>query len=132
MSSKNNKWTNNLTRDGASNLHRDTLAALKEAFPHFTIRQEYSIEVFDDCGRRGILYLDFFIADVLIAIECQGKQHFEETPFFHSKQGSFKKQQVNDKLKKQWCEINDVSLLEITYKDKPTRELIMRKIDEVL
>jgi hypothetical protein len=129
---KKSKWTNHLSRDGASALHKETLAALKEAFPHFTIRQEYSVELFDDSGKKSILYLDFFISEMMVAIECQGKQHFEETPFFHATSGSFKQQQANDSLKKRWCEINDVSLVEVTYREKPSVEMIKRKINEVL
>lgn len=130
--SKKNKWTSNLSRPNASGLHRETLAILKKLFKNFVIRQEYPIEVLDQRGKSRILYLDFFIEELSLAIECQGIQHFKKNEFFHSKDGSFKQQQTNDRLKKRWCELSEVSLIEITYKEKPSEELITRKINEVL
>ena len=47
-----------------------------------------NIDFVYECGKKTLkciddLFLDFYIRDKNIAIECQGKQHFEYNPFFH-------------------------------------------------
>ena len=48
-------------------------------------------------------------------IEFQGKQHFESSTFdIHE---SLEDRQKRDKIKKEYCKKNNITLIEITYKD---------------
>ena len=58
----------------------------------------------------GQLEVDFFIPNNNIAIECQGRQHFEEVDWFGGCEGLYKTIK-RDKLKKKLCEQNDVKVL---------------------
>lgn len=83
---------------------------------------EYEQEKWFD-GCRGIkrpLPFDFWIPSKNILIEYQGRQHYEKVNF----KKSMTKQQVidnfdatkrNDKIKKQYCLDNNITLLEIPY-----------------
>ena len=68
-----------------------------------------------ECGKRKLkcinnLFLDFYIADKRLAIECQGKQHFQYNPFFHidKTEENFKD---NDIKKYKLCKDNGIELI---------------------
>jgi hypothetical protein len=126
------KWKGNLTRENASKMHKEVFALLKQTFPHHTIYQEFKIDVTEEGGGRHFLYLDFFVPDMFFAIECQGRQHFESNTHFHPEPGDFDKQKHRDSLKKRWCDLNDIGLVEISYRDKLTKEELMKRIAEVI
>lgn len=54
--------------------------------------------------------LDFYLPDYNIAIECQGKQHFEAVEHFGGLKG-FKKTLLRDKKKRKLCKNNNIGLL---------------------
>jgi hypothetical protein len=56
------------------------------------------------------LELDFYLPDYNIAIEIQGRQHFEPVEVFGG-ENEFKNIQQRDKIKKQLCDDNGVKLL---------------------
>ena len=56
------------------------------------------------------LYIDFFLPQYNIGIECQGLQHFEQIEFFGGEEG-FKKRNENDALKKNLCNQHGIKLL---------------------
>lgn len=58
----------------------------------------------------GKLELDFFLPDFSIAIECQGKQHYQSVKHFGGVE-RFIKQLERDKLKKKKCDEMGISLL---------------------
>ena len=66
--------------------------------------------------------IDFIIEvdGVIIWIEYNGKQHYEETPFFYkNNKTTFQKQLQRDSNVREYCKNNNIKLLEIpyTYKD---------------
>ena len=80
-------------------------------------------KTFNDCkGKRRKLPFDFYLLDYNILIEYQGKQHFEVVDFMGG-EDAFNKLQVTDKLKKDYCFLKGIRLLEITYKDDPIKVL---------
>ena len=89
-----------------SNLQKEVGKKLLDKFALYPILEEWTIP---GCG----LSLDFFIPQLGIAIECQGRQHKEFNKFFHGDAEGFKKQQNRDKRKKEWCESNNIELIEI-------------------
>lgn len=53
------------------------------------------------------LFLDFYLPDYNIAIECQGEQHFNVVEHFKE---SFEICQIRDKIKKNLCKENNIKL----------------------
>lgn len=98
--------------------------------------------VFEHCkklfGEKDVLYqyspeflgqmsYDVFISSQNIAIEYQGKQHFEPVEFFGG-QEHFEQQVKRDKLKKKLSKENGVNLIYINYNEIISDELILEKI----
>jgi len=64
------------------------------------------------------LSLDFFIPHRKLAVEVQGEQHDQMNPYFHKSNAEFEEQKERDELKRFFCELNSIKLLEIrTVKD---------------
>ena len=81
--------------------------------------------------KGGQMSYDIFISGLNIAIEYQGKQHFEPVDFFGGEEG-YKKTFERDKLKRKLSEENGVKLIYINYWEDVTMELIRSKIENVL
>lgn len=69
----------------------------------------------------GLLKFDFYINNNnnnnrIILIEFQGKQHYEASDYFGG-ESNLKYQQENDRLKKEYCNHNNLILIEIPYYD---------------
>ena len=62
---------------------------------------------------KQTLFLDFYIPTLKIAVEVQGNQHDNYTPFFHKNQFNFGKAKGRDRDKANWCEINNIKLVEL-------------------
>jgi hypothetical protein len=61
------------------------------------------------------LILDFFIPLQYLAIEVQGQQHYQYNPFFHGSKWGFLQSRGNDRRKREWCEINNIRLIELPH-----------------
>lgn len=57
------------------------------------------------------LYIDFYLPNKKVAIECQGVQHFKKIEYFHRDPNSFKSQLDRDKMKKNLCEEHGITML---------------------
>lgn len=73
-------------------------------------------------------YIDFYIPTLNIAIEFNGKQHYEYIPFFH-KGGilDLEKQMQRDEDLLMYCNINNIDMKIIKYDDD-----IILKLDEII
>jgi hypothetical protein len=69
------------------------------------------LEEFSVPGER--LYLDFYMPQHFLAFEFHGGQHDEFNPFFHGSKGGFERSKERDLRKKQWCELNKITLVEV-------------------
>ena len=69
------------------------------------------------------LSLDFFLPHRMLAIEVQGVQHSEINSFFHKSKSDFQRQLNRDEDKRFFCELNDITLIEVT-KPKQLEELL--------
>ena len=58
-------------------------------------------------------YIDFYLPNSNVAIECQGFQHFEPLDFFDGKEG-FHQRVINDNLKYKYCLENGIKLIYYT------------------
>jgi hypothetical protein len=70
---------------------------------------------FDDCiGLRYKLPFDFYLPKYRVAIEFDGKQHYEPMEYFGGLE-SYNRLKVNDKIKNDYCEDNFIELIRIRY-----------------
>jgi len=118
-------------KNNASNLHKAVYEFCRRRFPLFTILQEYTIFV-DDRGMKEHLFVDIFIKELNLAIECNGEQHYKANKFFFSGSFEFKKAQKRDSLKSEWCKKNKIALAVFKYSDKLSYEFFNETIDNAI
>lgn len=82
-------------------------------------------------SKQGQMSYDVFITKLNVAIEYQGKQHFEAVEIFGG-QEHFEKQVERDKLKKELSEKNGVKLVYINYDEDISTDLIKEKVERAL
>lgn len=92
---------------------------VKDYLYHFW-RNHIVFEEFPVPGTRSTL--DLYNATLRVAVECQGRQHNEFIPFFHGGgaagfRGGFGAQVKRDMGKHEWCELNEITLVEIFEED---------------
>ncbi len=74
------------------------------------------------------LILDFYVPNHDLAFEYHGQQHDEFNKFFHGDKDGFTKSQKRDERKRQWCDLNNIVLIEI--RDNVTVEQLQVLIQE--
>lgn len=79
-----------------------------------------------------LLYFDFFLPDFNTCIEYQGEQHYKDI-LHHWKNFSFEKTQEHDQLKRNYCQQNNIKLIEIPYTDyeKISIDYIKKKVGDI-
>jgi hypothetical protein len=82
-------------------------------------------EEFPVAGTR--LKFDFYNANKKIVVEINGQQHVKFVPFFHKRRSNFVSQIRRDQQKIDFCELNNIKLIEI-YSEK---ELTKKKFAEL-
>ena len=101
---------------------------IKELFPYNVIIKEHYVNY---NGTR--LFFDFFIKDLGVHIEVQGRQHFNFVKHFHETKERFLGQKKRDNLKLEYIEKNKLfSLVKVKYDEEITKVLLISKIEEVL
>ena len=90
-----------------SGVQKEIGVLLKNRFPMCIILEEWQIP-----GKSGMTF-DFIVLPEKLAIEVQGRQHYDFVKHFHRNIDGFKKQKERDKKKKEWCNVNGFSLYEI-------------------
>lgn len=96
-----------------SKLQRKVKRDLAQALPDLTInenRRPSWLSVHTD-GQK--VELDFYIPELAIAIEVQGRQHSEYVPFFHGDEAGYQAQQQRDRVKAEACERLGITLYEV-------------------
>ncbi|PFF51825.1 MULTISPECIES: hypothetical protein [Bacillus cereus group] len=81
---------------------------------------EYEKEyTFDDCIYKGKLRFDFAVFKenkIVTLIEFDGIQHMKPVEHFGGEE-SFRKRQIKDRIKDEYCILNELLLIRISYKD---------------
>lgn len=96
-----------------SKLHTQAKEVLKEVFPRTITVDEISIRV-----KKGLnLYIDIYVPSLCLAVEVHGQQHYKFVPHFHGYRHRFGRCQLNDELKKEWCEVNEIRYVELAYNE---------------
>lgn len=94
-----------------SSYHLKARELIKTVYPTMQILEEVPVSV----RKSEILYLDFYLPLNRKCIEVHGEQHYEFIPFYHANKLAFLKAQKRDKDKKEWCELNGISYIELPY-----------------
>lgn len=79
-------------------------------------------KIFEDCHDKQSLPFDFYLTDYNIAIEYQGQQHYRSIDIFGGER-AFKLQQNHDKIKSDYCEVNNIRLICIPYYENVEEKL---------
>jgi len=94
-----------------SDLHLKARQLIKYTFPTMQILEEVGIPL-----RYGTtLFLDFYVPLLKLCIEVNGEQHYKFIPFFHGTQLNFMKHKRRDREKRDWCDINDIKIIDLPY-----------------
>lgn len=75
---------------------------------------------FDNCINpitNRVLVFDFYLPDINLCIEYDGIQHMKSIEYFGGKR-QFLKQQVNDLIKDQYCDMNNIRLIRYNHLNK--------------
>lgn len=104
-----------------SSFHIQAREILKRLYPTMQILEEVTISI----RRSETLYLDFYLPLNKTCIEVHGEQHYEFTPFYHPNKMAFLKSQKRDREKKEWCDINGISYIELPYNQTDNWENII-------
>ena len=65
--------------------------------------------------RGNQMELDGYNKELALAFEYQGRQHYKYNEHFHKSIKEFEQRKVNDKLKRELCKKNGVTLIEVPY-----------------
>jgi len=110
------KYLINWEAKSRSKIQKATKDFLKDFWQKHVVFEEFPV-----AGTK--MSLDFYNANKKIAIEVQGRQHTEYTPFFH---GNNKYNYINqlrrDQDKQSFCDLNDIRLIEIYSIDELTKD----------
>ncbi len=69
-------------------------------------------------GKEKNLELDCYNAELGIAVEYNGEQHYRQLSFFHKNKHHFQAQKYRDFMKRTLCEKAGVKLIEVPYTTK--------------
>ena len=105
-----------------SSLHLQARDLIHICFPTLQVLEEVSVNV----RRSEILYLDFYLPLVKKCIEVHGEQHYKFVPFYHNNPLGFMRHKKRDQEKKEWCEVNGISYIELPFHEN--EELWLNRI----
>ncbi len=88
-----------------SRLETDVLRMLKLQDIVFEVEKTFDWLVY-----KGNLFLDFFLPDYSVAIECQGEQHFHACDYYGGESG-YRVTKQRDEQKKRLCEEHGIRVL---------------------
>lgn len=92
------------------------------------IKYEYQ-KIFKDCKLKTYLPFDFYLFEHNICIEYDGEQHFKPIEYFGG-YNAFNDLKIKDQLKTEYCEINKIKLIRISYIDiKNIKKILKEKIN---
>jgi hypothetical protein len=100
-----------------SKYHIRARKILKEHFHSYRILEEVKLPGSTLSHRKGVLFLDFFIPQIDLAVEVHGQQHYEFCPFFHKNKADFVLAKAKDEDKIDWCKLNNIDLVVLKYSD---------------
>lgn len=101
-------------RSNASALHRTVLSLCKKAFPSMSVMEELTIDT-----DEGKLYVDLYIKELNVCIECHGRQHDEYVPHFHGTKEGFRASKARDASKLRTLQDSGYTVVEVRESNLP-------------
>ena len=95
-------------------------------FPNQPVLEQYPIEV----GWKKTLFVDFVLPRLGLAFEVDGIQHFKFSRFFHGTKENFESQQHRDRVKSDWLESNNYTLIRFKYNESIDKKTLAEKVRE--
>ena len=124
-------------RKNASRLHKvvGELFRSSTMFAHYECYQEYPVNRVNTSYQHGSHHVDWVIPQLLLVIECHGKQHYQAVAFdgnIDRAVEEFKNIKYRDKKKKAAALAADFTYVEIPYTSEKTLtiEILLKKIKE--
>lgn len=109
-----------------SQLAKSVRTTLKSVFPNTLIKEE---EYIIYKGQK--LFFDFYLPTVNLYVEVQGSQHSHFSSHFYEDKQAFVAAKRRDKLKEEWCDLNEHTLIKVNYDEIPiSEEDLLRRISE--
>jgi hypothetical protein len=96
---------------------------LCEIFPTFKFKKERPKWLRNDVTGRPI-ELDIYCDALKLAVEYQGKQHYEFVPFFHGTVDKFQAQVARDILKVKGCQDKGINLICVPFSLKKRQDIV--------
>lgn len=106
-----------------SKLSDNIYIVLKQVFPHNIILKEHYVSF---KGTR--LFFDFYIKDLGILIEAQGRQHEKFVQYFHTDKAGFLESKKRDNLKREYCLKKDLVLVTLDEDDDLSKSSVVNTI----
>lgn len=103
---------------------------LEELFPANPHRRVFLEHYVKYKGNR--LFFDFYVKELGVFVEVQGRQHVEFVKHFHGDAEKFNFQKMRDNLKIEYVQEHDKCLVRVYDTEKVTKELILEKIDKAM
>jgi len=87
---------------------------------------------FKDCKYKSPLPFDFYLTELNICIEYDGEQHFDKNNYFNKKNEiNFVLTQIKDKIKTDYCKMQNIPLIRIKY-DENVEEVLKNKLNSII
>lgn len=90
------------------------------------VRAQREISLGDIRNKKSLRF-DFWLPDLQVAIEYQGKHHYEPIKFWGGAK-KFKEIQANDQIKRDFCKSNGYTLLEIPYAVRDLKQYLVENL----
>ena len=119
----------NRQREDCSLLHLRARKILYDLFPFDIIYEEVVLPgIYTEINIKSLI-ADFYIHRPRLMIEVQGEQHYNFNRFFYGNKLEYFRARKLDTLKKKWCQINNITLIELPYNetDEQWRKKICQK-----
>ena len=104
-------------REKCSKLHARAREVLTAAFPYDIIYEELTLPGSKDERQTKPLYADFFVVPRQLMVEVQGEQHYKFNSHFFDNKMLFFRAQARDRLKQEWCDLNEILLVQLPYNE---------------
>lgn len=106
-----------IKRQSCSKLHERARSLLEYMFPYYKICEEITLPGTKTERQTKPLIADFYIHQKRLMIEVQGEQHYKHNDFFFHDKMTFFKSKSRDNLKVQWCNNNNIYLVELPFNE---------------
>ena len=91
-------------------------------------KMQYS---FTNCKDKAALPFNFYLPPYNTVIEVMGRQHYEVIEYFGGEE-QFQYRKRHDKIKKDYCMLNDINFIEISYLDyEVTNDILLKSLKEI-